>query len=62
MTWFDDLNGGNDFIKISSFSFTSHKHLIYIIGIDGPKGIQPITKNVFKRVVEKVNKKCEGVP
>lgn len=59
MDWFSNLNGGEDAVYFA-FLFFGHKYLIYYIGEDGFASPQPITKEAFGRVVNKVKEECEG--
>jgi hypothetical protein len=59
MDWFSNLNGGEDVIYPVFLSF-GHKYPIYNIGEDGYVGLQPITKEAFRRVVSKLKEECEG--
>ncbi len=59
MDWFSDLNGGEDVVYLAILFF-GHKYLIYYIGEDGFKSSQPITKEAFRWVVNKLKEECEG--
>jgi hypothetical protein len=59
MDWFSELNGGEDVVYLA-FLFFGHKYLIYYIGEDGFASPQPITKEAFKQVVNKLKEECEG--
>jgi hypothetical protein len=59
MDWFDNLNGSEDDVYLA-FLFFDHKYLIYYTSEDGSTSPQPITKEAFKRVVNKVKEECEG--
>jgi hypothetical protein len=60
MDGFFDLNGGEDVVYLA-FLFSSNKYPIYYIGEDGSTCSQPITKEAFKWVVNKVKEECEGI-
>jgi hypothetical protein len=59
MDWFSDLNGGEDVVYLAILFF-GHKYLIYYIGEDGFTSSQPITKEAFRWVVNKLKEECEG--
>jgi hypothetical protein len=42
------------------FCFFGHKYPIYYIGEDGSASSQPITKEAFGQVVNKLEEECEG--
>lgn len=54
-----DLNGGEKYIY-NAFLFVVSKYLIYQTNNDGFVGLDPITKDVFNKVVTKVKDECEG--
>jgi hypothetical protein len=53
MDWFSNLNGNEDDVYLA-FLFFANKYHVYYIGEDGSIGPQPITKEAFKGVVNKV--------
>jgi hypothetical protein len=46
--------------KYNAFLFVVSKYLIYQTNNDGFVGLDPITKDVFNKVVTKVKDECEG--
>jgi hypothetical protein len=53
LDWFSNLNGSEDDVYLA-FLFFDHKYHVYYIGEDGFAGLQPITMEAFKQVVNKV--------
>ncbi len=54
-----DLNGGEKEMY-NAFLFVVGKYLIYHINNDGFVVLEPITKDVFNKVITKVKDECEG--
>jgi hypothetical protein len=59
MEWFFDLNGSEDVVYLA-FLFFGHKYLVYYISENGFANLQPITKETFRQVMNKVKEECEG--
>jgi hypothetical protein len=53
MDWFSNPNGSEDDVYLA-FLFSDHKYHVYYIGEDGSASPQPITKETFKQVVNKM--------
>ncbi len=60
MSWFSNLNGLEDTMYLEFF-FAKHKYLLYQHELFNAKKPQPITREAFKLVVDKVKQQREGI-
>jgi hypothetical protein len=44
-----------------AFSFAKHKYLLYLHELSNVKKFQPLTREAFKLVLDKVKQQCEGI-
>jgi hypothetical protein len=60
MSWFSNINGLENTMYLA-FSFAKHKYLLYLHELSNVKKFQPLTREAFKLVLDKVKQQCEGI-
>jgi hypothetical protein len=60
MSWFSNVNGGENVVYLA-FSFAAQKYHLYQHDLFGVRKLHPITRKSFKLVMDKVKPQCDRV-